>query len=224
MLSSRGKQNAEIFNIPWRYAHPHTYDKETNPKGVISFGLAEHVCPLNHSAFHLTETEVGPSTNRHSGVHHQQGDIFPRYNNLQLTATQVVFTEDSVGYKSASPAATRLPNALASHLNRLLRPISPIDPDDIIVASGATAIGSMLGISLAEPSDGFLVSRPIYGRFELDYGIEAGVQMVYADTDVDEAFSPAVVHKYKLALEDAKARGITVRAMIVVNPHNPVGG
>ncbi|KAG2418071.1 hypothetical protein HFD88_001171 [Aspergillus terreus] len=191
MLSSRGKQNAEMFNIPWRYAHPHTYDKETNPKGVISFGLAEHA-PLR--------TDIA-----------------------EYITNKVVFTEDSVGYKSASPAATRLPKALASHLNHLLRPISPIDPDEIIVASGVTAIGSMLGFSLAEPSDGILVSRPVYGRFELDYGIEAGVQMVYADTDVDEAFSPAVVYKYKLALEDAKARGITVRAVIVVNPHNPVG-
>ncbi|KAL5355193.1 1-aminocyclopropane-1-carboxylate synthase [Aspergillus floccosus] len=191
MLSSRGKQNAETFSIPWRYAHPHTYDKKTNPKGVISLGLAEHAPLRTDIAEYLTN--------------------------------KVVFTEDSVGYKSASPAATRLPKALASHLNRLLQPISPIDPDEIVVASGATAIGSMLGFSLAEPSDGILVSRPVYGRFELDYGIEAGVQVVYADTDVNEAFSPTVVNEYKVALEDAKARGIAVRAVIVVNPHNPVG-
>ncbi|KAL4892653.1 aspartate aminotransferase [Aspergillus ambiguus] len=191
MLSSRGKQNAETFNIPWRYAHPHTYDKETNPKGVISFGLAEH-SPL-------------------------RSDI------AEYITNKVVFTEDSVGYKSASPAAARLPRAAVSHLNQLLQPITPIDPAELVVASGVTAIGSMLAISLAEPSDGILVSRPVYGRFELDYGIEAGVQMVYADTDIEEVFSPAVVDKYEVALEDATARGVTVRAVMVVNPHNPVG-
>lgn len=44
MLSSRGTKSAGLLNIPWRYAAPHTYDKETNPTGTISFGMAEHVC------------------------------------------------------------------------------------------------------------------------------------------------------------------------------------
>jgi hypothetical protein len=43
MLSSRGKKNADTFDIPWRYAVAPTYNKETNPGGVISLGLAEHV-------------------------------------------------------------------------------------------------------------------------------------------------------------------------------------
>lgn len=44
MLSSRGSNSASTFDIPWRYAAPHTYDRETNPMGTISFGMAEHVC------------------------------------------------------------------------------------------------------------------------------------------------------------------------------------
>ncbi|EKV07169.1 hypothetical protein PDIG_74430 [Penicillium digitatum PHI26] len=81
----------------------------------------------------------------------------------------------------------------------------------------------MLGYSLAEPEDGILVSRPVYGRFELDYGVESGVRMVYADTAVEEAFSPASVEKYELALKAAKDRGQKIRAVLLVNPHNPVG-
>jgi diaminopimelate decarboxylase len=37
--------------------------------------------------------------------------------------------------------------------------------------------------NLAEPEDGILVSRPVYGRFELDYGVESGVRMVYDSMD-----------------------------------------
>lgn len=81
----------------------------------------------------------------------------------------------------------------------------------------------MLGYSLAEPEDGILVSRPVYGRFELDYGVESGVKMVYADTTVEEAFSPASVEKYELAFKAAKERGMNIRAVLLVNPHNPVG-
>ncbi|KAF5855610.1 hypothetical protein ETB97_008883 [Aspergillus alliaceus] len=168
MLSSRGNKKAELMNIPWRCAPPHTYDKEMNPAGLISFGTAEH-SPMR------------------------------------------------------SEIANRLPNAVASHLNNILKPLSSIDPETVIIASGVTAIGNMLGLTLAEPSDGILVSRPVYGRFELDYGVEADIQIVYADTDPEEAFTPAVVEKYEVALKRAQKQGIRIRAMLIVNPHNPVG-
>jgi Bifunctional PLP-dependent enzyme with beta-cystathionase and maltose regulon repressor activities len=81
----------------------------------------------------------------------------------------------------------------------------------------------MLGYSLAECGDGILVSRPVYGRFELDYGVESRVEMIYADTAAEEAFSPISVEKYELALKAAKERGQMIRSVLLVNPHNPVG-
>lgn len=81
----------------------------------------------------------------------------------------------------------------------------------------------MLGFNLAERGDGILVNRPVYGRFELDYGVEAGVEIVYADTETEEAFTPSAVAKYEQALLEAEQRGIKIRAVLLVNPHNPVG-
>ncbi|XHG01557.1 hypothetical protein AWENTII_004933 [Aspergillus wentii] len=191
MLSSRGAKSAEQLNIPWRYATPHTYDKETNPNGVISFGMAEHR-PM-------------------------RAEIANYINN------KVVFMEDSVGYRPSPTAAARLPVALAAHLNRILVPKVSINKDHVFTASSATALGGMLGFTLAEPGDGILASRPVYGRFELDYGVEAGVQMIYTDNDPEEAFSPGIITRYEMALEAAEKRGIKIRAVLVVNPHNPVG-
>ncbi|KAK6838751.1 hypothetical protein RU639_000613 [Aspergillus parasiticus] len=191
MLSSRGIKKAELPKIPWRYAPPHTYNKESNPAGLISFGMAEHI-PM-------------------------RTDIAKYINN------KITFTEDSVGYGSSSTTPNRLPNAVASHLNNILTPLSPIEPETVIVTSGITAIGSMLSFALAEPTDGILISRPVYGRFELDYGVEADVQIVYADTDPEEAFTPAVVDKYEAALKRADDEGTKIRAVLIVNPHNPVG-
>ncbi|KAB8273454.1 pyridoxal phosphate-dependent transferase [Aspergillus minisclerotigenes] len=191
MLSSRGIKKAELPKIPWRYAPPHTYNKESNPAGLISFGMAEHI-PMR--------TEIAKYINN-----------------------KVTFTEDSVGYGSSSSTPNRLPKAVASHLNNILKPLSPIEPETVIVASGITAIGSMLSFTLAEPTGGILVSRPVYGRFELDYGVEADVQIVYADTDPEEAFTPAVVDKYEAALKRAEDEGTRIRAVLIVNPHNPVG-
>lgn len=81
----------------------------------------------------------------------------------------------------------------------------------------------MLGFNLAERGEGIIVSRPVYGRFELDYGVEAGVEIVYADTATDEAFTPNSIAKYEKALVEAEQRGIKIRAVLLVNPHNPVG-
>ncbi|KAJ6099738.1 hypothetical protein N7467_001273 [Penicillium canescens] len=185
MLSCRGHRNVEGLSVPWRFSHTQTYDPETNPTGLISFGLAENAS---------------------------------KYINEKVT-----FTQDSISYRSSAPTAARLPAAAATHLNNILSPDIPIQPEHIVVADSATSLGNMLGYSLAERGEGILVNRPVYGRFELDYGVEAGVEMVYADTATEEAFSPTSVDKYEQALEAARGRGMQIRAVLLVNPHNPVG-
>ncbi|KAL3461359.1 pyridoxal phosphate-dependent transferase [Aspergillus heterothallicus] len=190
MLSSRGQKNADTFDIPWRYATAPTYNRETNPEGVICFGMAEH----------------GPV----------RSDVAEYINN------KVKFDTNSVCYGSMATEHP-LAEAAALHLNKFLKPIKPIEPEMVVKTNGCSAAGNMLAFALAEAGDGVLVSRPVYGRFELDYGVQGGVEVVYADTDPDEAFSPACVTKYEQALVDAETRGIRIRAVVLVNPHNPVG-
>jgi aspartate/methionine/tyrosine aminotransferase len=117
----------------------------------------------------------------------------------------------------------RLPAAVAAHINRYFKPLKSVEPEMIVKASGCSAAGNMLSFALTGPGDGVLVSRPVYGRFELDYGLQGGAEIVYADTDPDEAFSPASIPKYEKALREADARGVKIRALLLVNPHNPVG-
>jgi hypothetical protein len=42
MLSSRGQSNADQLDIPWRFAKGTTYDRDANPKGIVSFATAEN--------------------------------------------------------------------------------------------------------------------------------------------------------------------------------------
>jgi hypothetical protein len=49
MLSYRGHRNVEGLSVPWRFSHTQTYDQETDPTGLISFGLAENVCTIHLS-------------------------------------------------------------------------------------------------------------------------------------------------------------------------------
>ena len=112
---------------------------------------------------------------------------------------------------------------MATHINDNFNPIVPTKGGEIITASALTAIHELLGYSIANPGDGILVSRPIYGRFELDFGNTNGLKMVYADMDGIDPFSPEAVPKYEKAYEKSEREGTKTKAMLIVNPHNPLG-
>lgn len=117
----------------------------------------------------------------------------------------------------------RFPIAMAAHINEYFSPVSPVKPDHIVTASALTAIHEMVALSLGDPGDGILVSRPVYGRFELDFGNTAGLSIVYADMNGVDPFSPEVVEKYQTALNDSQEEGVKIRALLIINPHNPLG-
>jgi histidinol-phosphate/aromatic aminotransferase/cobyric acid decarboxylase-like protein len=117
----------------------------------------------------------------------------------------------------------RFPIAMASHINKYFKPFHPVKPEQIITASGLTAIHELMACSLGDPGDGILVSRPVYGRFELDFGNTANLKIVYADMEGVDPFGAEVVPKHQAALETALKENVKVKALLIVNPHNPLG-
>lgn len=118
---------------------------------------------------------------------------------------------------------TRFPKAMSAHMNEYFKPHTPIEDSHILTGSALTSIHEMVGLSLADPGDGILVSRPIYGRFELDFGNTAGLSIVYTDNEGIDPFSPKIVQQYQKAFDRSAASGVKVRAILIVNPHNPLG-
>lgn len=59
LLSLRGGTTVASLNRPWRFASKPTYDPDTNPEGLISFGMAENV--REHSMeLNIRETDIEP--------------------------------------------------------------------------------------------------------------------------------------------------------------------
>lgn len=99
----------------------------------------------------------------------------------------------------------------------------PITADNIKVTGSATPMHEILAWGLADPGDGILTSRPVYGRFELDFGNRAEVSVVYADTHAENCFDEDVVDRFEEALLRSEAEGVKIKAILIVNPHNPLG-
>lgn len=125
------------------------------------------------------------------------------------------------GYSTAG--GQRFPKALATHLNEYFHPYKPLTGDDILATGTATALHEILAFSFGDPGDGILVSRPCYGRFELDFGNKAEMPVVWADSNAENSFKPEVVTYLEEKLLQSNAAGTKIKALLIVNPHNPLG-
>jgi 1-aminocyclopropane-1-carboxylate synthase len=112
---------------------------------------------------------------------------------------------------------------MAAFINDNFKPFLPVSKGNIITAGGVTPIENMLAFSLADPGDGILVSVPIYGKFELDFGNEARVNIVYASMEGVDSFEVGVLRRFEVAFNEAEKVGIRIRAVLLSNPSNPLG-
>lgn len=80
-----------------------------------------------------------------------------------------------------------------------------------------------ISFAIADANDGILTTRPVYGRYELDFGLRAGANLVYADTKAESCFQPDVTGALELAITDATRNGTKIKALLIINPHNPLG-
>ncbi|KND89876.1 1-aminocyclopropane-1-carboxylate synthase-like protein 1 [Tolypocladium ophioglossoides CBS 100239] len=193
-LSKRSAATIAKQQLPWRFAPTQTYDSKNNPDGLISFSTAENK---------LITRDVESFVNS--------------------AVRTVKFESQEFSYGFTIAGGLRFPTALAIHLNEYLSPHEPITADNIKVTGSATPMHEILAWGLADPGDGILTSRPVYGRFELDFGNRAEVSVVYADTHAENCFDEDVVDKFEEALIRSEAEGVKIKAILIVNPHNPLG-
>ncbi|KAH8171707.1 aminotransferase class I and II domain-containing protein [Sarocladium implicatum] len=142
---------------------------------------------------------------------------------LEFAQNRVTFDRTHLLYLKAFDDGSRFPSAYATHLNEYLRPHQPITANDIRVVNGATSMHSVLAWALADPGEAFLTSRPVYGRFELDFGHMSDVRIVYADTAADNCFTEDVLEAFEKALQDSTDKGIKIKVLLIANPNNPTG-
>ncbi|KAK5055952.1 hypothetical protein LTR84_012502 [Exophiala bonariae] len=193
MLSQRGQKSAARQDVPWRFA----------PGGGNRYD--PHKNPAGVISFALAENHL---------VKKELGDY---------VRDNVVIPDDAFTYGFSTMGGPLFPDAMAQHLNRFFNPVKPVESNQVISASSLTAIHEMVGSALGDPGDGILVSRPVYGRFELDFGNTNDLNIAYADCSGIDPFSLEVIPRLQSALDSYASPSGRIKALLIVNPHNPLG-
>ncbi|KAL0694708.1 hypothetical protein Bca4012_061888 [Brassica carinata] len=98
----------------------------------------------------------------------------------------------------------------------------PADPNDIFMTDGASpGVHMMMQLLISSEKDGILCPIPQYPLYSASIALHGGSLVPYY---LDEASGWGLeISELKKQLEDAKSKGITVRALAVINPGNPTG-
>ncbi|KAI3766337.1 hypothetical protein L2E82_16391 [Cichorium intybus] len=98
----------------------------------------------------------------------------------------------------------------------------PADPEDIFLTDGASpGVHMMMQLLIRSENDGILCPIPQYPLYSASIALHGGTLVRYY---LDEATGWGLeISELKKQLEAARQKGITVRALVVINPGNPTG-
>jgi aspartate/methionine/tyrosine aminotransferase len=98
----------------------------------------------------------------------------------------------------------------------------PVDPDNLVVVTGATAALDIAASVLCDPGDAIVLPAPYYGALETDLAGRSGAVLVAAPLDPAAGFrlDPEPLER---AVVEARRRGLVVRALMITSPENPTG-
>ncbi|SPB46670.1 unnamed protein product [Aspergillus niger] len=148
-----------------------------------------------------------------------------------LRAQMNVSPVEHLTYSTGPRGSRRLRRAAAAFLTERFHSQKPITYHNILVTPGLASAIDGITFVICNEGDGILIPQPLYNGFKVDILNRSNVRVVGVKyegiegfTGLDDLFLPDV-NKVALetALRQAKDEGINIRALLVSNPHNPLG-
>ncbi|GIX98332.1 1-aminocyclopropane-1-carboxylate synthase-like protein 1 [Caerostris darwini] len=171
------------------------YDEISNPNGYINLGTA-----VNNMCLDI---------------------ILPRLTSPDIWKCNTSLLQYREGY-----GTLRLRKALAAVMTEFLNTHQPVDPENLICVAGVTACIDVLAHCLADPGEVILTPTPIYGRIYTDCMQRSEVKIwpiPIISKENTESFPILTIEKVKKAYMEAIAQKQVVKAILLINPSNPLG-
>ncbi|XP_029379261.1 1-aminocyclopropane-1-carboxylate synthase-like protein 1 isoform X2 [Echeneis naucrates] len=198
-LSNRGnslRQHRGILQEGFAQYVVNKYHDTNNPDGIINMGTSE-----NKLCYDL---------------------LYKR-----LTHPDMLHIDPSLLQYSDSRGHAFLREVVAEFLSHYCCSPNPLKPDNVVVMNGCTSLFSCIAAVICDPKDAILIPTPFYGAITEDLHLYSDVKLFHVplDCEADGKDSRAfhlTVGKLEEGLKRAKEEGLTVRALILMNPHNPL--
>ncbi|XP_019935005.2 1-aminocyclopropane-1-carboxylate synthase-like protein 1 isoform X2 [Paralichthys olivaceus] len=198
-LSNRGnsiRQHEGILQEGFaQYALNKHHDTE-NPDGVINMGTSE-----NKLCFDL---------------------LLKR-----MTKPDMLHIDPSLLQYSDWRGHTFLREAVADFLTQYCSAPNPLKADNVVVMNGCGSLFSCVAAVICDPKDAILIPTPFYGVITEDVHLYSDVKLFHVPLDCEADGKDSrpfhlTVGKLEEGLIKAEQEGLTIRAVILMNPHNPL--
>ena len=113
--------------------------------------------------------------------------------------------------------------AMARFLTRTLKPVLPLEPAHVCITNGVSSGIEHLSNILADQGDVFLLGQPHYGAFIPDIAERPGTRVVPVSFGDIHPLSTQALAAYEKAIMTCQASSQNVKAIMLCNPHNPLG-
>ncbi|KAM6490983.1 Pyridoxal phosphate-dependent transferase [Amanita muscaria] len=135
------------------------------------------------------------------------------------------FTISDLSYVSGFGGAPGLLQGLADFFNDNFHPITQVVPDQIVTAPGASHLLDSVLYDLCNEGTAVLIQTPYWPGFDEALTLRNRLVATHVNVPFDDLntnfFGPGIVDAYQHALNTSTE---PVQALIICNPHNPIGG
>ncbi|KAL8942591.1 MAG: hypothetical protein Q9216_001573 [Gyalolechia sp. 2 TL-2023] len=222
-LSDRGQKNVSAGEAFDKLVEIFTnvYDKDSNPDGIISLGVAENG---------LMHKELAAYFNKIIDRRY-----FTDKKKLDINTRHLTYGDGPFGTRA-------LRSALSNFFNDYFSPVNKVLPEHLVLAGGVTSVIDLITFAIANPGDGILVGRPLYTSFPNDVRIRADAKLVAVSSEGKDPMGEEMVQQYEKELVKQEKAGTKIRAIILArsvsnnspfpnantnssprSPHNPLG-
>lgn len=116
---------------------------------------------------------------------------------------------------------------VADLINRHFAPSEEVQPHHVIATNGLTGLINSLTYTLLEENESILMPTPAYNLLVTAARKRNDIQVMFADTEDIDQFSAASIDEYlatfSAAITEASEKGTPIKAVLMCNPHNPLG-
>ncbi|KAF3388834.1 1-aminocyclopropane-1-carboxylate synthase 2 [Penicillium rolfsii] len=128
--------------------------------------------------------------------------------------------ESDLAYSSGIGGCSKTRGFLAELFNTHFRPAENIESSHIVLAAGGSFALTALIEQICDPGDGVLIASPYWAGLDISISIHSHASIVPVHVPLNEFFGLESVQYYESAI---KASSIPIKAVLVCNPHNPLG-